>query len=60
MAAKHRPSQGRDPKLIKLAIQTTRCSSVHSTGGNRKEGRKAPKAVTLPKLKFMERSEADE
>jgi hypothetical protein len=57
MARKRRQSQARDSRLVKLAIQTSRCSSVYSTGGNRKEGRKAPKPITLPKLKCLEDGE---
>jgi hypothetical protein len=47
-------STSRPAKLVKLAIQTTRCSSRYNVNGIHKEGSKAPKTVTLPKLKCLE------
>jgi hypothetical protein len=51
---RQRKSQGRDPKLVKLAIQTTRCSTAYTIGGHRKEGNKAPRQITLPKFKCLD------
>jgi hypothetical protein len=50
-------SKSRPAKLVKLAIQTSRASSPYSIGGHKKEGSRAPKPVTLPKLKCLEEPE---
>jgi hypothetical protein len=53
---KHRPPPApkRATKLVKLRIQTSRASSRYSIGGHKKEGSRAPKPITLPKLKCLE------
>jgi hypothetical protein len=50
-------STPRPSKLVKLAIQSTRASTRYNVNGVRKEGSKAPKPVTLPKLKCLEEPE---
>jgi hypothetical protein len=48
------PAKSRATKLVKLRIQTSRASSPYSIGGHKKEGSRAPKPITLPKLKCLE------
>jgi hypothetical protein len=60
MAERPRQSKGRDPRLVKLTIQTSRCTQAYTLSGKKKEGSAAPKPVTLPKLKCLEQEPLDE
>jgi hypothetical protein len=51
-----KPARSRDPRLVKLAIQTTRASQRHTIGGRLKDTIKV-KPVTLPRLKCLEEDE---